>query len=211
MGSTNTPWSSTRNALSTLLLLPYAFFIFHRSSDRPPPLTFSILCRFFLLALFGTCSGQIFGYIGIDYSSPTLGTPPCLTSSLLSLSYLLSFSGWKMCTGEGPPIICQAHPINSFLTTTTFKLDSWRPFLAADSSSSYGTFCRHRSLKSYPAVVFVVFFQCFFATIQSAVFTLIEVKDATAWKLRPDMGMMLFYTLELFQTVIRYSLISWCC
>ncbi|KAM5566721.1 hypothetical protein ABKV19_015054, partial [Rosa sericea] len=59
------------NALSTLLLLPSAFVV-HRPSERPP-LTFSILCRLFLLGLFG-CSAQIFAYVGVDYSSPTLGT-----------------------------------------------------------------------------------------------------------------------------------------
>ncbi|KAF4355478.1 hypothetical protein F8388_015232 [Cannabis sativa] len=63
------------NAISSFILLPFAYyflFYYPRSSDLPP-LTSSIVCRFFFLALFG-CSGQIFGYVGIDYSSPTLGT-----------------------------------------------------------------------------------------------------------------------------------------
>ncbi|KAG5067941.1 hypothetical protein JHK85_000318 [Glycine max] len=57
-------------ALSTILLLPFALFL-HRSER--PPLTFSALCSFFLLAFFGS-SGQIMAYVGIDLSSPTLAS-----------------------------------------------------------------------------------------------------------------------------------------
>ncbi|WJX56371.1 hypothetical protein P8452_42035 [Trifolium repens] len=57
-------------SLSTILLLPLAFFI--NRSERPP-LTFSALCSFFLLALMGT-SGQIMTYGGIELSSPTLAS-----------------------------------------------------------------------------------------------------------------------------------------
>ncbi|KAE8653783.1 Nodulin MtN21 /EamA-like transporter family protein isoform 2 [Hibiscus syriacus] len=58
------------NVLASLILLPSSF-LFHRS--HRPPLTFSILCWFFLLGLLG-CFAQITGYAGIYYSSPTLVT-----------------------------------------------------------------------------------------------------------------------------------------
>ncbi|XP_043812820.1 WAT1-related protein At3g28050 isoform X2 [Manihot esculenta] len=58
------------NALASLILLPSSLLL-HRS--QRPPLTFSIICGFFLLGLFG-CLAQFFGYAGINLSSPTLGT-----------------------------------------------------------------------------------------------------------------------------------------
>ncbi|CAL5325214.1 unnamed protein product [Camellia sinensis] len=59
------------NALGTLILLP--LFIFHRHSrTQQPPLSFSLLCRFSLLGLLGTCLLQICLFTGINYSSPTL-------------------------------------------------------------------------------------------------------------------------------------------
>ncbi|MED6134354.1 hypothetical protein PIB30_036306 [Stylosanthes scabra] len=68
-------------ALSTLLLLPFPFLL--PRSERPP-LSFSTLCSLFLLALFGS-SGQIFAYVGIDLSSPTLA------SAMLNLIPALTF------------------------------------------------------------------------------------------------------------------------
>ncbi|KAK9935535.1 hypothetical protein M0R45_022635 [Rubus argutus] len=223
------------NTLSTLLLFPYALFIFHRSSDRPPPLTFPILCRFFLLALF-TFSGQIFGYIGIDYSSPTLGTAMLnlvpaftfilallfrmenvywrrLSSQAKVLGTIISITGALVVTlYKGPPIILPSAP-DPFLFSPP-QHPNWilgGLFLAADSFTSSSWYILQASvLEKFPAVVFVVFFQCFFATIQSMVFTLIVVKDATAWELRPDMGLIAILYTGIVSTVIRYSLINWC-
>ncbi|XP_042500984.1 WAT1-related protein At3g28050-like [Macadamia integrifolia] len=58
------------NALGTLILLPS--FLLRR--NKRPPLTFSILCRFFLLALIGICLRQICAFSGISLSSPTLAS-----------------------------------------------------------------------------------------------------------------------------------------
>ncbi|KAF8399296.1 hypothetical protein HHK36_015161 [Tetracentron sinense] len=59
------------NAFATVILLPPSF-ILHRK-DRPP-LTFSLISRFFLLALIGITVVQNSVYTGINYSSPTLGS-----------------------------------------------------------------------------------------------------------------------------------------
>ncbi|KAJ7943607.1 WAT1-related protein [Quillaja saponaria] len=58
------------NALSTIILLPCSFML-HRSEH--PPLSFSLLCSFLLLDLFG-CSAQIVAYVGLNFSSPILFT-----------------------------------------------------------------------------------------------------------------------------------------
>ncbi|XP_021812912.1 WAT1-related protein At5g40240-like [Prunus avium] len=55
------------NALGTLLLLPY--FIFRRNNRAP--LSFKLICRFFLLGLIGS-TGKILFFAGVNSSSTTL-------------------------------------------------------------------------------------------------------------------------------------------
>ncbi|KAL3512907.1 hypothetical protein ACH5RR_025624 [Cinchona calisaya] len=62
------------NALATLILLPLSF-IFERT--KRPPLSCSLLCKFFLLSLVGISIMQNCVFTGIDYSSPTLGSAMC--------------------------------------------------------------------------------------------------------------------------------------
>lgn len=59
------------NALATLILLPSSFII-HR--NKRPPLSFSILCKFFLLSLAGITVMQNCVFTGVSYSSPTLAS-----------------------------------------------------------------------------------------------------------------------------------------
>ncbi|ONI08417.1 hypothetical protein PRUPE_5G177200 [Prunus persica] len=59
------------NALATLILLPSSFII-HR--NKRPPLTFSVLCKFFLLSLAGITVMQNCVFTGVSYSSPTLAS-----------------------------------------------------------------------------------------------------------------------------------------
>ncbi|XVF44058.1 hypothetical protein PTKIN_Ptkin02bG0089900 [Pterospermum kingtungense] len=59
------------NALSSLILLPCSF-IFHRSV-RLPFTSSNLYGLIFSLALIG-CVGQLCGYAGIQYSSPTMAT-----------------------------------------------------------------------------------------------------------------------------------------
>ncbi|KAK1359027.1 hypothetical protein POM88_043501 [Heracleum sosnowskyi] len=59
------------NSLATLIF--FSFFVLHVCRGNQLPLTFSLLCRFFVLGLVGICLLQIFGYVGMDYASATLG------------------------------------------------------------------------------------------------------------------------------------------
>ncbi|KAK3183523.1 hypothetical protein Dsin_030809 [Dipteronia sinensis] len=60
------------NALGTFLLSHY--FIYRCYRGKGAPLTFSLLCKFFLLGLIGICFVQLFAFTGIKYSSPTLSS-----------------------------------------------------------------------------------------------------------------------------------------
>ncbi|KAH7528499.1 WAT1-related protein At4g15540 [Ziziphus jujuba] len=73
------------NALATLILLPYAL-IFERK--RRPPLTFSLLCKFFLLSLCGISLMQNCVFTGVNYSSPTLAS--ALSNLIPAFTFLLA-------------------------------------------------------------------------------------------------------------------------
>ncbi|KAJ8439510.1 hypothetical protein Cgig2_007027 [Carnegiea gigantea] len=72
------------NALASFILLCLCLLIYR--SGRPP-LSFSMLCWFFLLGLVG-CLSQLFGYAGINYSSPTLAT--AMLNLVPGLTFLLA-------------------------------------------------------------------------------------------------------------------------
>ncbi|KAG5536834.1 hypothetical protein RHGRI_024312 [Rhododendron griersonianum] len=73
------------NAIATLILLPSAF-LFHRT--KRPPLTFSLLCKFFLLGLVGITVMQNCVFTGINYSSPTLGS--AMSNLVPAFTFLLA-------------------------------------------------------------------------------------------------------------------------
>ncbi|EXC31165.1 Auxin-induced protein 5NG4 [Morus notabilis] len=61
------------NALATPIFLP--FLIFQRT--KRPPLSFSLLCKFFLLSSVGIAMMQNCVIVGVNYSSPTLASAMC--------------------------------------------------------------------------------------------------------------------------------------
>ncbi|KAL6997202.1 hypothetical protein U1Q18_007324 [Sarracenia purpurea var. burkii] len=73
------------NALASLILLPSSF-ILHRS--KRPPLTFSLLCKFFLLSLIGITVMQNCVFTGINLSSPTLGS--AMSNLIPAFTFLLA-------------------------------------------------------------------------------------------------------------------------
>ncbi|KAI6685849.1 hypothetical protein NL676_031762 [Syzygium grande] len=107
------------NALSSLVLLPCPFIISRRSGSCPP-LTFSVLRKIFLLALVGFAA-QICGYVGIDYSSPVLGTAmmnliPAFTFILAIISRMEKVN-WKSSSSQAKLLGTIASILGALLIT----------------------------------------------------------------------------------------------
>ncbi|KAJ9187993.1 hypothetical protein P3X46_003395 [Hevea brasiliensis] len=198
------------NALASLILL-LSSLLFHRS--QRPPLTFSIVCGFFLLGLFGFLA-QLFGYTGINLSSPTLGTAmlnlvPGFTF-VLAVAFRMEKVDWRTFTTlaksmgtivsiggafiltyyKGPPIWMTRFPLNSS-PQLFVQLSNWvigGLLLAVDCvMTSAWIIIQALILKKYPAELIVVFFYCFFVTILSAIVCLVVERDPFAWSLKPNM------------------------
>lgn len=65
-------------------------------------------------------------------------------------------------------------------------------------------------LKEYPDKINLVFFSCFFGTIQCAVVSIIVERNPSAWKLQPGIQRTAVIYAAIVGTVIRSSIIAWC-
>ncbi|XP_030520897.2 WAT1-related protein At5g40240-like [Rhodamnia argentea] len=107
------------NALSSLVLLPCPFIISRRSGSCLP-LTFAVLRKIFLLALVGFAA-QICGYVGIDYSSPVLGT--ALMNLIPAFIFILAIISrmekvnWKSSRGQAKLVGTIASILGAFVVT----------------------------------------------------------------------------------------------
>ncbi|KAK2636413.1 hypothetical protein Ddye_031205 [Dipteronia dyeriana] len=216
------------NILSIFVLL-VSCLIKHRS-DRPPPLNFSTICKFFLLSLIG-CSMQIFSYVGIEYSSPTLATAmsnliPAFTF-ILALVFRMEKLNWRSKSSQAKSIgtivaIAGAFVITFYkgpLLLKTFSGSSTTRsnwilggfFLASDAFlSSTWYILQALILRNFTSVLILMLFTSFFGTILAAIFSLIVVVDSSAWNLKPDIGLVAVIYTAIVGSLFQSSLCAWC-
>ncbi|KAJ6356653.1 hypothetical protein OIU78_004704 [Salix suchowensis] len=86
------------NALGTLLLLPYSFFL-HRERAEQPLFTLPLFLRFFFLGFTGIALSQNLAFVGLSYSSPivvcVMGLLTPAFSFILSLVLRKSKVEWR--------------------------------------------------------------------------------------------------------------------
>ncbi|XP_043704066.1 WAT1-related protein At3g28050-like [Telopea speciosissima] len=238
------------NALATLILLPS--FLLRR--NKRPPLTFSILCRFFFLGLIGICLRQICVFTGVGLSSPTLASAlgnliPAFTfvlavifrmekvdlrkgsSRARVMGTIASVTGAFIVTlYKGPPIIMikgTTIPTGA-LDPSHHHHDQLPNFHYSSEPSSanwvFGGFfliltCIFSSLwnilqaataNEYRDKATVIFFYCFFGTIQCAVVSLFVEKDISAWKLKPDIELIAILYSGIIGGAASSAAVTWC-
>ncbi|KAK4280741.1 hypothetical protein QN277_012322 [Acacia crassicarpa] len=129
-----------RNIIALLLLSPFAYFL---EKNQRPPLTFSLLVQFFLLALLGITANQGFYLLGLYYASPTFASAmqnsvPAITFVMASalrleelniarrdgmakvIGTIASVGGASVITlYKGPPLLHQIHHLQADFTSET--------------------------------------------------------------------------------------------
>ncbi|XP_058008789.1 WAT1-related protein At5g40240 isoform X3 [Hevea brasiliensis] len=205
-------------------------------SERPS-LTFSILFRIFLLALLGVLS-QIFAYVGIEFSSPMLGTAmlnliPAFTF-ILAIIFRMEKLDWRSTSSLAKSLgtivsIAGAFVVTfykgpSLLKTSSIALWPLQQLLFSKSIWVVGAFLlaaeafiisawyilQTLTVRSFPAVFTIMFYSCLFGTILSAFCCLLEVEDASDWQLRLDVGLVAVLYSAIVATVFQSSLCMWC-
>ncbi|KAF7806110.1 WAT1-related protein [Senna tora] len=223
------------NALASLILLPSLFFL---NRAHSPPLSFSILCKFFLLSLIGITTMQNCAMTGISYSSPTLGSAmnnliPAFTfvlaaifriekidirsskSQIRMLGTVVSISGalivtlYKGASIGGSPF--HENVSQPFLMAQT---DNWvigGLFLAtAYISLALWNIAQAVVLRGYPSQLTIVAFSSLFGAIQSTILSLIVVKDPNAWIISPDIELISIVYGGICGYVVSYLVMTWC-
>ncbi|KAF5934218.1 hypothetical protein HYC85_030389 [Camellia sinensis] len=74
-----------RNIIALLLLSPLAYFL---EKKERPPLTFSLLVQFFLLALVGITANQGFYILGLYYANPTFAS--AMQNSVPAITFVMA-------------------------------------------------------------------------------------------------------------------------
>ncbi|KAL2504039.1 Protein WALLS ARE THIN 1 [Abeliophyllum distichum] len=85
MGISKIVFPVYRNILALLLLLPFAYFL---EKKERPPLTWSFILQFFLLAIVGITANQGFYLLGLENTSPTFAS--AIQNSVPAITFLMA-------------------------------------------------------------------------------------------------------------------------
>ncbi|KAF5726761.1 WAT1-related protein [Tripterygium wilfordii] len=232
-GMSNLVFVFYSNALASLVLLPLSLLFRRREL---PPLTFKIFGGFFLLGLLG-CLAQVFGYAGINYSSPTLGTAmlnlvPGFTF-VFAISFRMEKLDWRTSTSlaklmgtivsisgafivtywKGPSLLRTVSSLN-LLNQLVSQESNWiigGLLLALDClMTSAWVILQALVLKKYPSELVVVFYYCFFVAIQSFIVCLFVEREPGAWSLVPDVKLIAVLYSGVFGSAFQVGICTWC-
>ncbi|KAF7125117.1 hypothetical protein RHSIM_Rhsim12G0123100 [Rhododendron simsii] len=233
-GMTKFTFVSYYNALSSLILLPTSFLI-HRSTR--PPITFSLLCKFFLLAVFG-CIANVTGNAAIEI------TPASFTSAILNLvpgftfilavifrmeevhyrssstqaksigTLVLIVGALVLTLYKGPSLLTNPSHRNisqRFLIQQETNLITGAVLLVIDClASSAFIIAQALLLQECNAELIIVFFYCFFVAIMCAILSLVFGRDLAAWSLRPRVRMLAVLYAGFIGSAAQVSIVVWC-
>ncbi|KAA8533116.1 hypothetical protein F0562_033351 [Nyssa sinensis] len=222
------------NALASLILLPSSFLI--QRSARPP-LTFSVICAFFLLGLLG-CLVQVIGYAGVQYvpasfASAMLNLIPAFTFILAiifrmekldcgssstrakTVGTIVSIAGALVVTiYKGPQILMtlshSQSPFEHLLIQQYNFVIGGLLFTVDCAVASVFIIAQALILKKCPAELTILSFYCFFVAILSAVFSLIVEKDLSSWSLLPKTRMIAILYSGVFGSAFQVGIGIWC-
>ncbi|KAK3154002.1 hypothetical protein QOZ80_2BG0184570 [Eleusine coracana subsp. coracana] len=85
MGISKIVFTVYRNSIALALLTPFAYFL---EKKNRPPLTFSLLVQFFLLAFVGITCNQGFYLLGLHYLSPTYAS--AIQNTVPAITFILA-------------------------------------------------------------------------------------------------------------------------
>ncbi|GKU96956.1 hypothetical protein SLEP1_g10137 [Rubroshorea leprosula] len=153
---------------------------------KEAPLSFSMLWRFFLLALIASV-GQMIYLTGIKFSSPTL------SSAIVNLT-----------------------PIFTFLLAIMFRMEKVDFRRSSSQAKVLGAIVSvtgalaTAAVKAYPDEMTIVFFFTFFITVQAAVFALILERNPAAWRLKSSVEIIAIMSTAILGSLFWIAIHTWC-
>ncbi|KAL6868136.1 hypothetical protein ACP4OV_014981 [Aristida adscensionis] len=225
-----------RQAASSLLLLPVAFFLERKTA---PPISFRMVVKLFLYALIGnTFSLNLYNVsmklTSAAVASATFNSQPVVTFCLALLlrmevvklkssSGIAKIVGIALCLAGvlvialyiGPglsPInhhrVFAAHISNAPSRITWIK----GTFLMVLANVSWSLWIVRQAavLKEYPSKMLVTLSQCVFSTVQSFIVAVVAERDFSKWKLRPDISLIAIIYTGFMVNGVSFYLQAWC-
>ncbi|TVU22206.1 hypothetical protein EJB05_31888 [Eragrostis curvula] len=225
-----------RNIVSLALLAPFAYFL--EKKDRPP-LTFSLLVEFFLLALCGITANQGFYLLGLYHLSPTYAsaiqnTVPAITFAMAAVLRLeqvdlskrhglakvvgtvVSIGGATVITlYKGLPLFHHNLNIKSLVTLSSSSLIlNWTlgcVFILGHCLSWSGWMVLQVPvLKRYPARLSVLSLTCVFGLLQFLVIAIFTEEDLSRWKVHSGGELFTILYAGLVASGVAFALQIWC-
>nr|GMD35649.1 WAT1-related protein At3g18200 [Ipomoea batatas] len=224
-----------RNIIALLLLGPFAYFI---EKKERPPLTFSLLVQFFLLALIGITANQGFYILGLYYASPTFASTmqnsvPAITFIMASalrleqvsflrrdglakiLGTIASVGGATIISlYKGPPLVGGSVSAEETGAAESEKMLNWTwgcIYLLGHCLSWAGWMVLQAPvLKKYPAKLSLTSFTCFFGLLQFIVIAAFAERDLKHWKIQSGEEVVLILYAGIVSSGIVISLQTWC-
>lgn len=222
------------NALAAFILLPISLFT-HRTNR--PPITLSLLCKFFLLGFLGWIA-QITGNVAIQI------TPASFVSALLNLipgftfvlavifrmevvdfmtastlakaiGTIVSILGALVATlYKGPTILSTTsltNTVEQILTIDNNYVKGGLLLIVDCFAASAFTITQTLVLKEFSAELIIVFFYCFFVVILTAVYSLLVSRDPlAAWSLQPPVRLLAILYSGIIGSATQVSISTWC-
>ncbi|BAB17350.1 putative nodulin-like protein 5NG4 [Oryza sativa Japonica Group] len=222
-----------RNLISLALLAPFAYFL--EKKDRPP-LTFSLLVEFFLLALCGITANQGFYLLGLYHLSPTYAsaiqnTVPAITFAMAAVLRLeqvdlgkrhgvakvvgtvVSIGGATVITlYKGLPLF--NHNLNIKSLSSSSLILNWTlgcVFILGHCLSWSGWMVLQVPvLKRYPARLSVLSLTCIFGLLQFLVIAAFTEEDLSRWKVNSGSELFTILYAGLVASGVAFALQIWC-
>ncbi|KAG1330583.1 WAT1-related protein [Cocos nucifera] len=235
IGVSNVVFPVYRNIIALVLLAPFAYFL--EKKDRPP-LSFSLLVQFFLLALCGITANQGFYLLGLYHLSPTYASAiqnsvPAITFAMaaaLRLEHLnikrryglakvvgtvVSIGGATIITlYKGPPLL--HHPAHIKLgdisaVDPTLNWTLGCVYILGNCIAWSGWMVLQVPvLKKYPARLSLTTFTCFFGLIQFIIIAAFTENDMERWKVHSGEELLTILYAGLVASGVAFSLQIWC-
>ncbi|KAM7507893.1 hypothetical protein LguiA_018346 [Lonicera macranthoides] len=226
-----------RQALATLSLAPFAFFL---ESNKTGQLSFNLLCKIFLVSLFGlSLSINLYAY-GLKYTSASVAAAsnnmvPVLTFVLAVILRMesISIKQWHGKAKVLGAIVCvcgafvfafvNGPPLNFINSSYTpnhnqilgpsiskgMLILGSLATLSAMATWSFWIVMQAVLVKEYPAKLRLLTLQSFFSCIQTAIWAIAMERNISSWKIGWDINLLSVAYCGLIVTGVSFWLRIW--
>ncbi|XP_010549098.1 PREDICTED: WAT1-related protein At3g18200 [Tarenaya hassleriana] len=223
-----------RNILALLLISPFAYFL---EKNERPPLTFSLLVQFFLLALIGITANQGFYLLGLYYASPTFAS--AMQNSVPAITFIMAcalrLEEINLARRDGvAKVLGTVVSIGGATIITLYRgipifhksLGSEETYLHESKSQNWTFGCLYLLghclswagwmvlqapvLKKYPAKLTLTSFTCLFGLIQFLVIALFVETDINNWVIVSWEELLTILYAGIVASGIVVYLQTWC-